>query len=96
MANATPGFFRQQLLIVQIQSNGQVTAPLNWRESTMSNAGGIIFRGARIFDGESEQLIEGHDVVIEGATIQDVIPCSDIAHPGAEVVNCGGRVLMPA
>jgi imidazolonepropionase-like amidohydrolase len=61
----------------------------------MSNAEAIIFRGARIFDGESDRLIEGHDVVIAGAIIQEVIPGSDAAYPDAEVVNCGGRVLMP-
>jgi imidazolonepropionase-like amidohydrolase len=61
----------------------------------VSNAGTIIFRGARIFDGESDRLIEGHDVVIAGTTIQDVIPGSSVAYPDAQVVNCGGRVLMP-
>ena len=61
----------------------------------MSNAKTIIFRGARIFDGESDGLIDGHDVVIAGATIQDVIPASDAAYRDAEVVDCGGRVLMP-
>ena len=61
----------------------------------MTNAKTIIFRGARIFDGESDRLIEGHDVVIAGATIQDLIPSSDVVYPDAQVVNCGGRVLMP-
>ena len=61
----------------------------------MINAKTIIFRGARIFDGESDRLIEGHDVVIAGPTIQDVIPSPDVAYLDAEVVNCGGRVLMP-
>lgn len=61
----------------------------------MSNATTIVFRGARIFDGESDRLIEGHDVLIAGATIQDVIPGSDAAHPDAEIVHCGGLVLMP-
>lgn len=52
-----------------------------------------VFRSARIFDGESEKLREGADVVIEGGVIREI---SDGPHVGdAEVVDCAGRVLMP-
>ena len=61
----------------------------------MSNAKRIIFRGARIFDGDSDRLIERCEVVVAGATIEDVIPSSTAVHPDAEIVDCGGRVLMP-
>lgn len=54
----------------------------------------IIFRGARIFDGDSAQLIDGADVVVEGDTIGNVAPHCHAA-PGDDVIECGGRVLMP-
>lgn len=53
----------------------------------------IVFRSARIFDGDSEKLREGADVVVENGRIGEI---SDRAvAQGAEIVDCGGRVLMP-
>ncbi len=56
-----------------------------------------IFRGARVFDGDSEQLIENHDVVVAGETIEAVRPADPRAtgYADTEVIECGGRVLMP-
>ncbi|HWG21342.1 MAG TPA: amidohydrolase family protein [Terracidiphilus sp.] len=55
----------------------------------------IVFRNARIFDGDSAALIEGADVVVCGNTIEEVtaapFPCGD----SVELIDCGGRVLMP-
>jgi imidazolonepropionase-like amidohydrolase len=53
----------------------------------------IVFRNARVFDGESAELIEGKDVVVAGGVIEDVT--SAPAAGDAEIVDCGGRVLMP-
>jgi imidazolonepropionase-like amidohydrolase len=53
----------------------------------------IVFRSARVFDGESAKLREGVDVVVEGGLIREISvrpQSGDI-----EVVDCGGRVLMP-
>jgi imidazolonepropionase-like amidohydrolase len=55
----------------------------------------IIFRNARIFDGDSDRLIEGHEVVIAGALIEDLQPASPDIPQDAQIVDCGGRVLMP-
>ena len=53
----------------------------------------IAFQNIRIFDGESNRLAEGKTVVVEGGRISAV---SDAPAPhGAEVLDCGGRVLMP-
>jgi imidazolonepropionase-like amidohydrolase len=53
----------------------------------------IVFKSARIFDGAAETLREGLNVFVEGDTIREV---SDRpATPDTEVVDCGGRVLMP-
>lgn len=55
----------------------------------------IIFRGARIFDGDSNRLLDNRDVVVTGDTIEDVLPSTSNAPPDAEVIDCAGRVLMP-
>jgi imidazolonepropionase-like amidohydrolase len=53
----------------------------------------IVFTSASIFDGESETLRTGVNVVVEGGVIQEI---SDTPIAGdAEVVDCSGRVLMP-
>ncbi len=55
--------------------------------------GKIVFKSARIFDGESEELRAGLNVLLEGGVIREI---SDRPAAGdAEVVDCGGRVLMP-
>jgi imidazolonepropionase-like amidohydrolase len=52
----------------------------------------IVFRSARIFDGESAALRNGN-VVVEDGAIREISenPETD----GAEIVDCGKRVLMP-
>lgn len=53
----------------------------------------IVFRSARIFDGESETLQPNTNVVVEDGHIGEI---SDRPPTGEdEVVDCGGRVLMP-
>ncbi len=53
----------------------------------------IVFQSARVFDGESEALREGVNVVVNGGFIREVSdrPIQD----DAEVIDCGGRFLMP-
>lgn len=55
----------------------------------------IVFRGARIFDGDSERLIEDRDLVIAGEVIEAIQPRISTEYPDAEVIDCEGRVLMP-
>jgi imidazolonepropionase-like amidohydrolase len=53
----------------------------------------IVFTAVRIFDGESETLRTGLNLVVEGEVIREISerpPAGD-----AEVVDCKGRVLMP-
>ncbi|HLY15779.1 MAG TPA: amidohydrolase family protein [Bryobacteraceae bacterium] len=54
-----------------------------------------LFRNARIFDGESASLREGLDVLVAGGLIQQVArrPLETAEPP--DMVDCGGRVLMP-
>jgi imidazolonepropionase-like amidohydrolase len=55
----------------------------------------IVFRGARVFDGDSAKLIENADVVVSGGSIADVAEGRVPAIPGDEIIDCGGGVLMP-
>lgn len=52
-----------------------------------------VFTNARIFDGDSAALREGANVFVEGTTIHEI--SARPAPPDAEIVDCGGRVLMP-
>jgi imidazolonepropionase-like amidohydrolase len=55
----------------------------------------LIFRSARVFDGESSTLIEGKDVVVNGGMIEDVTAPDFKSDEQAEVIDCRGCVLMP-
>ena len=55
----------------------------------------MIFRSAKVFDGESSALIEGKDVVVAGGVIEDVAAPDLRNDQKAEVIHCNGRVLMP-
>ena len=53
-----------------------------------------LITNANIFDGVNEDLIEGADVLIEGNLIKQI--GQDIAAPsGAEVIDAGGKTLIP-
>jgi imidazolonepropionase-like amidohydrolase len=53
----------------------------------------ILFKNISIFDGSSEKLITGKDVLVEGNLIKKIAPA--INADGAEVIDGGGRTLMP-
>lgn len=55
----------------------------------------VLFRNARIFDGDSEVLREGHDVLVNGGAISRIVATAQSNPPDADVVDCAGRVLMP-
>lgn len=57
--------------------------------------GAILFTGAAVFDGEGPELRRGAEVLVADGLIQDVSERA-IARPAAcEVVDLGGRTLMP-
>ena len=55
----------------------------------------LAFANVRLFDGKSNALRAGLRVVVEGKTIKAVEPAESPVGEGVEVVDCGGRVLMP-
>jgi imidazolonepropionase-like amidohydrolase len=55
----------------------------------------IVFTNCRLFDGKSGSLREGVRLLIEGNRIKAVVTGNVAAPDGAQVIDCGGRVLMP-
>jgi imidazolonepropionase-like amidohydrolase len=55
----------------------------------------VLFRNARIFDGDSEVLLEGQDVLVADGLIRRISPRPLPTDEPADVVDCAGRVLMP-
>lgn len=53
----------------------------------------IVFRSARVFDGESEALRVGVNVFVKDGVISEI--SERPAGADEEVVDCGGRILMP-
>ena len=55
----------------------------------------LAFANVRVFDGRSNALRAGLRVAVEGKTIKAVEPAGSPAAEGVEIIDCGGRVLMP-
>jgi imidazolonepropionase-like amidohydrolase len=55
----------------------------------------ILFTNSRLFDGKSGTLREGLRLLVEGNRIKAVAEGNPAAPDGAQVIDCGGRVLMP-
>src|SRR5215813_6282558 len=66
-------------------------------EGFMAGGGGVVFRNVRVFDGVSDRLSGPSDVVVSGNVIASVAPHSPAgeADPDRQVIDGGGRVLMP-
>jgi imidazolonepropionase-like amidohydrolase len=55
----------------------------------------ILFKNARVFDGQSADCPEGMSVLAEGGRIREVSAKPIKAPVGARVIDAGGRTLMP-
>ena len=54
-----------------------------------------LFRNARVFDGDSDVLREGFDVLVAGGVINRLAPSPLEVHEPVDIFDCAGRVLMP-
>jgi len=54
----------------------------------------LLFRDARIFDGTSAECAEGMSVLVADGLIRE-ISAQPLAAPSAQVIDVGGRTLMP-
>ena len=103
----SPAFLRLNALVEQkfsrrafLAGAAAVGATALWpREASAAipeaPAGPVVFTNVRIFDGKSGQLIEGRRVVVEGNKIKAVEPVGEAAPEGAQIIDGGGRTLMP-
>jgi hypothetical protein len=55
----------------------------------------ILFVHFRLFDGKSGRLRDGVRLLVEDNRIKAIIAGNSAAPDGAQVIDCGGRVLMP-
>jgi imidazolonepropionase-like amidohydrolase len=55
----------------------------------------VLFRGARVFDGWSETLADGRDVLVADGVVREISEKPLVARDGTDVIDCAGRVLMP-
>ncbi len=57
--------------------------------------GPVVFTNVRIFDGKAGRLIDGQRVIVEGNKIKAVESVGESAPEGAEMIDGGGRTVMP-
>jgi imidazolonepropionase-like amidohydrolase len=55
----------------------------------------ILFTNLRLFDGKASALRDGLRVLVEGNRIKAVANGNPAPPDGAQVIDCGGRVMMP-
>src|SRR5262249_43415126 len=55
----------------------------------------ILFRQARIFDGKSDALRTGVQILVQGNKIASIDTTNSAPPSDATVIDCGDRVLMP-
>jgi len=55
----------------------------------------VLFTNVRVFDGKSSALREALRVLVDGNRIKAVAEGNPPAPEGAQVIDCGGRILMP-
>jgi len=55
----------------------------------------VLFRNARVFDGDSATLQDGVDVLVADGLIRRIAPQQPAPEGPCQIVDCAGRVLMP-
>ena len=55
----------------------------------------VLFTNFRLFDGKADTLRDGLYLLVDGNRIQSVTPGKPAVPDGTQIIDCGGRVLMP-
>ncbi len=55
----------------------------------------VLFKNVNVFDGKSDMLRKGMNVLVEGNLIKTVSKGAKANYPKATVIDGGGRTLMP-
>ena len=63
--------------------------------ASAGRTGPIAFVNLSLFDGRSDALLSGLEVVVEGNVVKSVGRGAAAGADGARTIDCGGRVMMP-
>src|ERR1700745_1505483 len=55
----------------------------------------LLIRGATIIDGLSDAPLRDRSLLIEGNTIRELLPADAAAPAGAQVLDLGGKFIIP-
>src|SRR6516162_6915440 len=84
--------------IRQVFSCVVVTVILGFALPTISHAqmpAPLLIRGATIIDGISDTPLRDRSLLIEGNTIRDILPADSAAPAGTQVIDLGGKFIIP-
>jgi imidazolonepropionase-like amidohydrolase len=70
-------------------------APGEAQQMSAAESGAILFRDVRIFDGRRSTLSAPSSVLVRGNKIERISTSPISADPGTQVIDGGGRTLMP-
>ena len=63
--------------------------------SAQEHTGTVVLKGATIIDGLADAPVQGRSIIIEGNTIRDIVAADAPIPEGAEVIDLGGKFIMP-
>ena len=90
------GFESLQPALLKAQATYDSARTANLAKSVIRRPRAVVFRNANLFDSEAGQLRPRTTVVVTGNRITAVGPDGSVTNPaGAEVVDVGGKTLMP-
>ncbi|MEW9806953.1 amidohydrolase family protein [Mesorhizobium sp. ZMM04-5] len=103
----SPAFLRLNALLEQkfsrrafLTGAASMGAALLWPKDASAAipaapSGPVVFTNIKVFDGKSGRLSEGQQVFVEGNKIKAIVSSGEPAPKGAEIIDGGGRTLMP-
>jgi imidazolonepropionase-like amidohydrolase len=78
---------------------GSVAVAATWASVAGAQSGSpnpkILFTKARLFDGKSDALKAGVQILLDGERISEIDTANSPAPSGATVIDCGDRVITP-
>ncbi|KAB0265107.1 metal-dependent hydrolase family protein [Microvirga brassicacearum] len=82
-------------MAASVASLGLVPGRASAQPAPVGPSRAILFTNFRLFDGKSVALRDGLRLLVEGNRITAVAEGNPAAPAGAQVIDCGGRVIMP-
>jgi imidazolonepropionase-like amidohydrolase len=89
------GLSRRGFIAGMAASAAMLGLPRGARAQPAPPARPVLFKNFRLFDGTSPALRDGLMLLIEGNRITSVAAGNPVPPDGVQVIDCGGRVIMP-